>query len=131
MIFNSDVHKCYIPAHVIKNLPGTLRNGQKLLVLGTPHIRYFTQESGKGGTSIQITAKSIYLCDDGETKNASSNNIGKFEIKDQNKVEIFAGIPTDVVHEDKYSSFSLALHHLTKYAYLVLIFGIILQVKVN
>lgn len=65
-------------------------------------------------------AKQIYLCDNDEMKESSkaesseahsNGDVIKFEIKDQNHVEIMAKICFDVLNEDSYSTFSLALHH--------------------
>lgn len=65
-------------------------------------------------------AKQIYLCDSDEMKESnqaesseadSNGDVMRFEIKDQNHVEIMAKICFDVLNQDSYSTLSLALHY--------------------
>lgn len=74
---------------------------------------------------MNVIAKQIYLCADGETNEADKTatpyrNIEpkedqpNFEIKDQNHIELMAQICFDLRNEDSYSLISLALHYLPK-----------------
>lgn len=129
----SDIHKVFVAPYMIESLPGTPKTGQKLLITGRLRTKQFLQDNGKKGTSIQIMAKQIYLCDDGQMENIQaisnddneynevdakisklSNGNGKFDVRDQNKVELLAQICFDIHNEDAYSSFSLALHYRAK-----------------
>lgn len=106
---------------MIENLPEIPKTGQKLFVTGRPRTTHFTQDAnGKKGTSIKIMAKQIYLCDSNKIENGETENefnTVQFDIKDQNKIEIFAQIPFEIVNEEKYSSFSLSLHYTAKYIF--------------
>lgn len=118
----SDVHKIIAPAYMTENLAEIPKTGQKLFVAGRPRTTNFSQDvNGKNGTSIQIVAKQIYLCDSNEIENREteneSNNV-QFDIKDQNKIELFAQIPFEILNEERYCSFILALHHLARYMFL-------------
>lgn len=115
---------------MIESLPGTPKTGQKLLVTGRLRTKQFLQNNGKKGTSIQIMAKQIYLCDDTQLENMQAipngngnpngvntkipNSSDRFDVKDQNRVELLAQICFDIQNEDAYSSFSLALHYRAK-----------------
>lgn len=132
-LYFSDTHKIFVPAFAIENLPNLPKTGQKLLITGTLRTSNFTQNNGKRGTSLQINAQQIYLCDNGEagkveqTENPnndpenqksniteSKNNVMNFELKDQNHVEIMAQICFDIVNEDSYSTFNVAAHYISK-----------------
>ncbi|XP_055305507.1 uncharacterized protein LOC129570105 [Sitodiplosis mosellana] len=128
-----DTHKIVVPAYVMEKLPGIPKTGQKLIVTGKLRTGYFTQNGGKRGTYMQIMAKQIYLCDNGDAKEAKqteayedsnvifennklsrTHGAANFDIKDQNHVEIMAQICFDIINEDSYSYFNLALHYLSK-----------------
>lgn len=118
---------------MIQSLPGTPKTGQKLLITGRLRTKQFIRDNGKKATGIKIMARQIYLCDDGQTENIQaipnedgeynkvdanisnvSNKNGKFDVRDQNQVELLAYICFDIHNEDAFSSFSLALHYHAK-----------------
>lgn len=98
-----------------------------MLITGRLRANQFIQDNGKKGTSIQVMAKQIYLCDGGGNGsiNADSlhdehprvkyemNSSNSYEVRDQNKVELFAQICFDIHNEDTFSSLTLSHHYLT------------------
>lgn len=90
---------------MIENLPGLPKTGQTLLITGKLRTQQFPC-NGKKGTSIQIIAKQMYLCED--------TNEG---VKNLNHVELLAHICFDISNEETHSVFILALHNQTKYVF--------------
>lgn len=90
---------------MVESLPGMPKTGQNLLITGKIRTHQFSH-TDKKGTSIQIIAKQIYLCDD---------RYGKYHVKNPNKVELLAHICFDISNEEAYSIFILALHNKSKY----------------
>lgn len=126
----SDIHKVVLAPYMIESLPGMPKTGQNLLVTGKLRTKQFIQDNGKKGTSIQILAKQIYLCNDREnnaiqTISPNDDNVdgdvpellssgATTKIKNQNEVELLAQICFDIQNEEAHSTFSLALHHFAK-----------------
>lgn len=116
---------------MVESLPGMPKKGQNLFVSGKLRTQNFTQENGKRGTSIQIVAKQIYLCDNtcmGSNKpntsiefrsanicDAANTVVENYLVKNPNKVELLAHICFDISNEETHSLFILAPHHYSKY----------------
>lgn len=111
---------------MVESLPGMPKTGQNLLVTGKIRTQNFTQNNGKKGTSIQIIAKQIYLCDDrymGSNKantltefkwadiSDTVNNVENYQVKTPNKVELLAHICFNISNEETHSLFIVAPHH--------------------
>lgn len=116
--YNSDMHKVIVSPLIIEKLPSELKTGQQLFVTGALRTNKFIQESGKTGTSIDIMAKQIYRCDDGDCmkndENNDDNTSTAIEIANQNKVELFSQICFDINNADTFSSLNLAIDHIFK-----------------
>lgn len=111
VFFFSENHKIIVSPYALENLPGLPETGQKILVSGKLHTQNFTQQNGKRGTSISIMAKQIYLCQNDHTDET------QFQEEGQNRVDLLASICSDILNQDKFSVFSLALNYLAKYVF--------------
>lgn len=114
---------------MVENLRRMPKTGQNILVTGKMRTQQFTLSNGKKGTSIQVVAKQIYLCDNSSHTGSiempaapqlrnTANSVGSIDnkrVKDTNKVELFAHICFDILNEETHSVFTLALHYQTKY----------------
>lgn len=88
---------------MVENLPGMPKTGQTLLVTGKIRTKQFPCNGNKNGTSIQIIAKQIYLCENGEFMN------------NQNHVELLAHVCFEISNQETYSVFTMAPHYQVKY----------------
>lgn len=127
---NSGNHKVTIAPHIIEKMPGLPKTGQRVFILGRLKTEKFTLQNGKVGKSIRIMAKEVYLCHGTETqqalaenslaiksnaeRNSFNENVPQFEIKDQNHVDLRAQICFDILNDDTYCNFILAVRHVAK-----------------
>lgn len=113
-------------------MPGLPTTGQRVFILGRLKTKKFTLQNGKVGTSIRIMAKEVYLCQKNNTygtgtqqalaenslpinsNNSFNENVDQFEIKDQNHVDLRAQICFDILNDDTYCNFILAVRHVAK-----------------
>lgn len=118
-------------------MPGLPKTGQRVFILGRLKTEKFTLQNGKVGKSIRIMAKEVYLCQNNtygtETqqaleenslainsnaeRNSFNENVPQFEIKDQNHVDLRAQICFDILNDDTYCNFILAVRHVAKYVH--------------